>query len=148
MIKKILFTLFCLAVCGNLGCSTSVAPNTETNKTISVNANQANLPEGLSTSQIPLSANTTPGIPDPKSDNTNAGSKSATSTPGIPDTTKAGKTPMPKNTPPIPGIPDEETLKRQMNTPVGKEVMERKPPKFESDSLNRPAAKPRATRKP
>ena len=138
MIKKDLFVLISLSIAVNLACSNAVAPNSETNKAIVVNANANVLPEGLSGNQIPLSTNSTPGIPDPKSTAANSNSKGASSTPGIPDTTKTGKTPQPKNTPTIPGIPDEETLKKQMNTPVGREVMDRKPPEFESNSANRP----------
>lgn len=148
MTKKILFALINSLLAVNLACSNAAVPNAETNKAVLVNTNTSNLPEGLSTNQIPLSANTTPGIPDPKSVNANSNSKGTTSTPGIPDTTKVGKTPQPKNTPPIPGIPDQETLKKQMNTPIDKSMMDRKPPEFESNSNNRPTAKPRSTRKP
>ena len=138
MIKKNLFALISLLLAINLACSNAVAPNSETNKAVVVNANPTDLPEGLSANQIPLTTNSTPGIPDPKSINANTNSKGTTSTPGIPDTTKTGKTPQPKNTPPIPGIPDEETLKKQMTTPVGKEMMERKPLEYEANSNNRP----------
>ena len=145
MIKKILFALLSLLIAVNLACTSAVTPNSNTNTNTPVvsNTNPTNLPEGLSTNQLPLSANSTPGIPDPKSVNTNSKSNRASSTPGIPDTTKMGKTPMPKNTPPIPGIPDEETLKKQMNTPVSNRMMDRKPPEFESNSTNRPNNKRR-----
>lgn len=148
MTKKVLFILISFLILINLACSKAGAPNSEANKAIVVNASQATLPEGLSANQIPLSANSTPGIPDAKSVNANTISKGASSTPGIPDTTKIGKTPQPKTTPPIPGIPNEETLKKQMNTPIDKSVMDRKPPEFESDSGKHPNAKPRATSKP
>ena len=138
MIKRKLFALIILIIAVNLACSNSAAPNSQTNQAVVVNASPANLPEGLSTNQIPLTADSTPGIPDPKSVNANNNSKGTASTPGIPDTTKTGKTPQPKNTPPIPGIPDEETLRKQMNTPASKDMMERKPPEFESNSNNRP----------
>ncbi len=139
MIKKILFVLISLLFAINLACSNAVAPNSETNKAVVVNANQpANLPEGLSANQVPLSTDSTPGIPDPKSVNANSNSKGATPIPGIPDQTKTGKTPAPGKTPPIPGIPDEETLKKQMNTPVDKSVMDTKPPQSNSNSASRP----------
>jgi hypothetical protein len=141
MIKKNLFALISLLLAINLACSNVAAPNSDTNKAVVVNANPTDLPEGLSANQIPLSANFTPGIPDPKSVNANSSSNGAGSTPGIPDTTKTGKTPMPKNTPRIAGIPDEETLKKQMNTPVDRSIMERKPPEFESNLSNRPSNK-------
>jgi hypothetical protein len=141
MIKEKLFALIVLLTAFSFACSNAPTSNSQTNQAVVVNANPTNLPEGLSANQIPLSANSTPGIPDPKSVNANNNNKGATSTPGIPDTTKTGKTPQPKNTPPIPGIPDEETLRKQMTTPVGREMMERKPPEFEANSNNRPANK-------
>jgi hypothetical protein len=148
MFNKNLFALFILFILLNFACSNAVTTNSEANKTTAVNANTTNLPEGLSGNQIPLSANTTPGIPDPKTINTNANTKGTSSTPGIPDTIKLGKTPQPKNTPPIPGIPDEETLKKQINTPADKSMMDRKPPEFESNSGKGSKAKPQSTAKP
>lgn len=136
MIKKILFVAIGLLFAFNLACSNAAVPNAETNKAVVVNASPAKMPEGLSANQVTLSANSTPGIPDPKSDNTNA--KGANSIPGIPDQTKTGKTPSPGKTPPIPGIPDEETLKKQMNTPVDRSVMNQQPPTVNSNSANRP----------
>jgi hypothetical protein len=141
MIKEKLFALIILSTVLNMACSNAPTSNSQTNQAVVVNANPTKMPEGLSTNQIPLSANTTPGIPDPKAVNANNNNKGATSTPGIPDTTKTGKTPQPKNTPPIPGIPDEETLRKQMTTPAGREVMERKPFEFEANSNNRQANK-------
>ena len=141
MINKKIFALVSLLVAVNFACSNATTSNSQTNQAVVVNANLTNLPEGLSANQIPLTTNSTPGIPDPKSVNENSNSKGTTSTPGIPDTTKTGKTPQPKNTPPIPGIPDEETLRKQMTTPAGKEMMERKPPEFEANSNNRPSNK-------
>jgi ABC-type Na+ efflux pump permease subunit len=148
MIKKIIFVLINLLVAVNLACSNAAAPNTETNKAVVISANSANLPEGLSANQVPLTTNSTPGIPDPKSADANINYKNAASIPGIPDTTRTGKTPQPKNTPPIPGIPDEETLKKQMTTPVDKSVMDKKPSEADSNSAGRAPAKPRTTRKP
>jgi hypothetical protein len=136
MIKKNLFVMISLSFAFNVACSNTAAPNAEANKAIAVNASPANMPEGLSANQVPLSANSTPGIPDPKSDNTNA--KGANSIPGIPDQTKTGKTPSTGKTPPIEGIPDEETLKKQMNTPADRSVMDQKPPTVNSNSANRP----------
>ena len=138
MIRKILFVLINLLLAVNLACTNAAAPNSNANTSVVSNTNPTNLPEGLSANQLPLTTDSTPGIPAPKSVNANSNSKNPASTPGIPDTTKFGKTPMPKNTPPIPGIPDEETLKRQMNTPVSNKMMDRKPPEFESNSANRP----------
>jgi hypothetical protein len=148
MINKILFALISLLFAANLACSTTATPNSETNKAVVANTSSTNLPEGLSANQAPLSADSTPGIPDPKSSNATGNSTDANSTPGIPDPTKMGKTPAPGKTPPIPGIPDEETLKKQMNTPIDRSVMDRKSPHSGSNSGNRPPAKPRTTRKP
>ena len=148
MTTKILIILISLLFAVNLACSNAAVSNSQANKAVVVNASPTNLPEGLSANQVPLSADSTPGIPDPNAANSNSNSKGSASVPGIPDTTKAGKTPSPGKTPPIPGIPDEETLKKQMNTPIDRSVMDRKPPESDSNSGNRPPAKPRATRKP
>jgi len=138
MIKKILFVLISLLFAINLACSNAATSNSDTNKAVVVNANAtANLPEGLSANQVPPSADPIPGIPDPKSANANSNSKGAGPIPGIPDHTKTGKTAAPGKTPPIPGIPDEEELKRQMNTPVNRSVMDTKPPQSNSNSANR-----------
>jgi len=147
MLKRIFFILINLLFAVNLACTNAVTTNSNTNKPpVLSNTNPTNLPEGLSANQLPLTNNSTPGIPDPKSVNANSNSKSPGSTPGIPDTTKIGKTPMPKNTPPIPGIPDEETLKKQMNTPISNRMMDRKPPEFESNPAKRPNDKKRPVR--
>lgn len=148
MTKKILFIFVNLSFALNLACSKIEVPNSNANKSLVTNTSPANLPAGLSANQISPGAESAPGIPDPKSANTNGNSKSTASIPGIPDTTKMGKTPQPKNTPPIPGIPDEETLKKQMNTPVNKSIMDRKPPEFESNSGKRPSDKRKAGSKP
>ena len=149
MKKKVLLILSNLIIALNLACANTPTSNSATNRTAVVtNTNQANLPEGLSTNQIPLSSNSTPGIPDPKSIDANSGVRGAASTPGIPDTSQSGKNPSATKTPKIPGIPDEETLRKEMTTPADRSVMDRKPPELNSSSNNRPAAKPRATRNP
>lgn len=73
-------------------------------------SNNANIPPEFSTSPIPPSANTTPGIP---ANGVNTLPKGATPTPGIPDPKLANRKLKPGATP-TPGIPDPETLKRQM----------------------------------
>jgi hypothetical protein len=70
-----------------------------------------NLPEGLSASPLPPSANTTPGIPDPKVANNIP--KGATPTPGIPSAEELKK-PFKPGATPTPGIPSPEELRRQM----------------------------------
>ncbi len=138
--------IFTLAL--NSACTKTEVSTSNTNKAVATDTSPTTMPEGLSANQVTLTNGTTPGIPDPKSIDANANSKGATSIPGIPDTTKMGRTPIPKKTPPIPGIPDEETLRKQMTTPVSKEMMDRKPPEFESNSQNRPINKGQNVRKP
>jgi len=147
MLKKILFVLICFSLAGNLACSTAESPPANANIVNAVNLDPTNLPPGFSTSPIPLDANSTPGIPGPNDANVN--SVPTGNIPGIPDTNKMGKTPQPKNTPPIPGIPDQETIKRQMNTPLKDANIVNNPPKGQSNANDRPAAKPRGnTRQP
>lgn len=141
MNNKIIFGSLGIFLITGFGCSTASTPNINSNQAVVVNSNQANLPEGLSANQVPLSTNSTPGIPDPKISQTNNNSKGTSSTPGIPDTTKIGKTPQPQNTPRIPGIPDQETLKKQLNTPANREMMDKKPPEIDSNSSSRPNEK-------
>lgn len=92
----------------------SGSPDSNANQSAGIgntNIDANNLPPGLSTSPIPPSANTTPGIPDPK--NANSLPKGATPTPGIPDPQTLRK-PFKPGATPTPGIPDPETLRRQM----------------------------------
>jgi hypothetical protein len=109
-----------------LACGSSTDTNTNTNANtnqivgtgnVSVDAN--NLPEGLSTSPIPPSADTTPGIPDPKVANNVP--KGATPTPGIPDP-ETLKKPFKPGATPTPGIPSPEELRRQMQRSVNVNV--------------------------
>lgn len=96
------------------GSATNSNTNANTNQVVgagNVNVDPNNLPEGLSTSPIPPSANTTPGIPDPKA--ANQVPKGATPTPGIPDP-ETLKKPFKPGATPTPGIPDPQTLRRQM----------------------------------
>lgn len=147
MLRKFLFVLICFSAAGNLACSTAESPPANVNTTNAANLDPANLPPGFSTSPIPLGTNSTPGIPGPNDSNANAAP--AKNIPGIPDTNKMGKTPQPKNTPRIPGIPDDETIRRQMNTPLKDVNVVNNPPKNQSNVNNRPPAKPRGdTRQP
>ena len=101
----------CFTLALNFACSSTGTANTNSANVSATNqVDSTNLPPGFSTSPIPPSANTTPGIPDPA----NANKVSLQNVPGI-DPSKIGKTPQPKNTPPIPGIPDQETLKTMMS---------------------------------
>ncbi|MCY7376464.1 MAG: hypothetical protein LH472_10895 [Pyrinomonadaceae bacterium] len=142
--KNYLFilTLFLLSL--NSACATAESPSANAN-TIGANGiqnmNAADLPPGFSTNAIPMSANSTPGIPGPN--DANANKVPTGNIPGIPDTNKMGKNPQPKNTPPIPGIPDQETIKKQMNTPLQDVNIVNNPPKGQSDANNQPANRPR-----
>ena len=109
------FTAF-ISACGS-STETSNA-NTNTNEAVgvgNVTVDANNLPEGLSVNPIPPSANTTPGIPDPKAANTMT--KGATPTPGIPDPA-ALKKPFKPGATPTPGIPSPEEIRRQMQRNV------------------------------
>ena len=114
--RKVLPGLFLVSLQVLVSACGSAEPNANANVNQSVgvgnvNVDANNLPEGLSTSPIPPSANTTPGIPDPK-EAANV-PKGATPTPGIPDPANLRK-PFKPGATPTPGIPDPETLRRQM----------------------------------
>ena len=108
--SRILSLLLLLAIsCLIFACGTS--PQTNTNVTVNVaSGNNANIPPEFSTSPVPPSANTTPGIP---ANGVNALPKGATPTPGIPDPKMINR-PLKPGATPTPGIPDPETLRRQM----------------------------------
>ncbi len=105
MFRKFLFILMCVSFVVNLACSTTGTTNTNAGNVSAANRfDESNLPPGISTSPVPMSANSTPGIPDAA----NANKVPMENIPGIPDPNK--KTPVPKNTPPIPGIPDVKSI--------------------------------------
>ena len=142
MIRKFLFIFMCFAVALNFACSSTETANTNSANVSSANQiDSTNMPPGFSGSPVPMSANATPGIPDPA----NANKVPLENIPGI-DPNKIGKTPQPKNTPPIPGIPDQETLKKQLNTPIKDVNVVNNPSKSQSDANNKPAEKPRSNR--
>lgn len=143
MSKKVLFVLSCLLFSINLACRSEAQQSENVNAAVNVKE-FADVPPGFSTSPVPMSGNTTPGIPDLKSINANNLSNGATPIPGIPDPKTIGKTPIPKKTPPIPGIPDEATLKKQMNTIMTDVNVVNNPPKSETGNANsRPKKKQR-----
>ncbi len=92
-------------------CGSATQPNTNTAANTAIKVDNANMPAGLSTSPIPPSTNTTPGIPAANAVNTIP--KGTTPTPGIPDPKTLGK-PLKPGLTPTPGIPDQETLRRQL----------------------------------
>jgi hypothetical protein len=138
---KVSFSLFLLVLatflsaCGTSG-SNSNADSNQSAGAANVNVDPNNLPEGLSTSPIPPSANTTPGIPDPK--NANSLPKGATPTPGIPDPETLRK-PFKPGATPTPGIPDPETLRKQMQ----KQSNVTAPPPVEGDTMMRKKSTPK-----
>lgn len=135
MSKKVFFIIICLPLVLNLACTKAAKPNENINSAANIKES-ADIPPGFSTSPLPPSTNTIPGIPDPKSINANSLTRGNTSIPGIPNPKTIGKTPVPKKTPPIPGIPDEETLKKQMNTIIKDVNVVNNPPKSQSGNNN------------
>jgi hypothetical protein len=121
MLRKFLFVLFCfilglnLAACG--GAATETTGNANANSGNSaVITNPQQLPEGITTSPLPISGNT-PGIPaNVTVTNMNAMPKGATPIPGI-DPKKANQPFKPGGTP-IPGIPDPKTMQKQNVPPL------------------------------
>ncbi|MEO6333821.1 MAG: hypothetical protein ABIO91_02465 [Pyrinomonadaceae bacterium] len=113
---KVLISVFVVAISTFISSCGSADSNLNTNTSQTagggnVNLDSNSLPPGLSTSPLQPSANTTPGIPDPKE----AGKlpKGGTPTPGIPDAANLRK-PFKPGATPTPGIPDPDTLRRQM----------------------------------
>jgi len=129
--SKVFFLVVLLSIATFVGaCSSASESNLNANNSagtgnVVLDANK--LPEGLSNSPLPPSANTTPGIPDPKAANNVP--KGATPTPGIPDPAEMKK-PFKPGATPTPGIPSPEELRRQMqrtnvnvNAPVEGDTM-------------------------
>jgi hypothetical protein len=139
MLRKFLVIFSCVFFTINLACQSASQPNGNSS------AQQTNLPEGISTNQLPTNGDRPAGIPDNVNMSANV-ALGGTPTPGIPDPKTIGKTPMPKGTPPIPGIPDEETLKKQMNQLKGANSNSAKPPQVQSNSNNQNAPSRRVTK--
>lgn len=146
MSNKFVLVLILVNFLTGLACSpaSEKTSNSAKNTNIITNIDPKNLPPGLSASPIPPSANTTPGIPDPKSVNANL-QKGATPTPGIPDEKTLKKQitgTAPKGATPTPGIPDPEVLKKQLgNSAANTNPI---PPSQPTDGGDRP----RTVRKP
>jgi hypothetical protein len=126
--SKFLFCLLLLSFTVFISSCSSVDSNANTNTAgvgnVAVDAN--NLPEGLSTTPIQPSGNSTPGIPDPA--NANKLPVGGTPTPGIPDPANLRK-PFKPGATPTPGIPSPEEMRRQMqrnNSNVSGETMMKK----------------------
>jgi len=151
MLRKFLFVLFCsisgfnLAACGSAGETTGNANVNAANAIVITNQQQ--LPEGITTSPLPVSGNT-PGIPaNAVVVNMNSLPKGATPIPGI-DPKKANQPLKPGGTP-TPGIPDPKTMQKQNVPPLEnpKSPQSDSPAKEANipvDSVN----KPRTVKKP
>lgn len=141
--KNYLFILSLFLLSLNTACTTAESPATNIN-TVGANStkniNAADLPPGFSTNPVPMTGST-PGIPGPNDGNANK--IPVGNIPGITDTNKMGKNPQPKNTPPILGIPDQETIKKQMNTPLKDVNVVNNPQKSQSDANTQPTERPR-----
>lgn len=100
--------------CGGSAPANSISnSNINTNSNAFVNVDPVNLPPGLSTSPVPPSNASTPGIPAVIANIP----KGATPTPGIPSPEELKK-PVKPGVTPTPGIPSPEELRRQMGTPL------------------------------
>ena len=142
MLRKFLIVSISLFSLVGLACSSGGSTNMNgVNANAANRVDPANMPPGISTA--PLNVNSAPGI----SEQANANKINLENVPGIPDPNK--KTPVPKNTPPILGIPDQETIKKQMNTPLKDVNVVNNPPKSQSSANDKPAEKSRGnTRQP
>ena len=109
VILFLVFSAVFISACGSAESNMNVNSNPAVGAG-NVNVDPNNMPPGLSTSPIPPSANTTPGIPDPKEA---SNIPKGTPTPGIPDAANLKK-PFKPGATPTPGIPDPETLRRQL----------------------------------
>src|SRR5688500_3097182 len=132
LLIAILFSVIVFSACGSTANSNAnVNTNTGAPGNVTIDAN--NLPPGLSTSPVPPSANTTPGIPPPGQANNVP--KGATPTPGIPDPAHVNR-PVRRGATPTPGIPSEEELRRQLRSPASN--VNTPPPAGDNMMRNRP----------
>lgn len=131
MLRNLLIITICILLLVNSACQNADTPNVNANTNV---AKPTNLPPGFSNSPIPITGNSTPGIPDLNSNNAN---KPMTgTTPGIPDTSKRGTTSVPKGKTPIPGIPDEKTTPKLAKTPFRETNEINNPPALEIPNRN------------
>ena len=98
---------------GNAANNANSAPTANGSRANVQNVDPKNLPPGLSTSPIPPSSNSTPGIPAPG--NANAVPKGTTPTPGIPDPKNINRPVRNSNANgPRASVPDEESIRKMM----------------------------------
>lgn len=136
------FVLIALLIIASFLSACGSTANTNAN----ANANQGpvavdanNLPEGLSTSPVPPSGNSTPGIPDPK--NANNVPKGATPTPGIPSPDELKK-PFKPGATPTPGIPSPEEIRRQMQRSTNVNINAQPPAGSDTMMMKRKSPRP------
>lgn len=142
MLKKVFFILICFSAAMELACSSAETPNANSNSAAN-RIDSTNIPPEFSNTPVNVNG-TIPGINDQK----NANQMPTGNIPGIPNANTA-KTPQPKNTPKIEGIPDQETIKRQMNTPLKDVNIVNNPPANQRSTANdQPASKRGNTRQP
>ncbi len=110
MIRITTLLVFLITVSFFAACSSTPANNANSNSNAAVRLDNDNLPPGLSTSPVPITDASTPGIPA----NPTAVPKGATPTPGIPSAEELKK-PMKPGVTPTPGIPSPEEIRRQMS---------------------------------
>jgi len=138
MIRNFLIVSVCFLLAINSACQSANTTNTNANTS-------ANIPPEFSSNLVSIEGNSIPGITDANSGNVNK--PTTGTTPGIPDTSK-GKTALPKGATPTPGIPDEETLKKQINTPLQDVNVVNNPPKDDRKPNENSANQPKTARKP
>ncbi|HEV8590468.1 MAG TPA: hypothetical protein VGQ55_00070 [Pyrinomonadaceae bacterium] len=115
--KFLLLTTMALlgTACGSVGgANVNVNANTgaSANSNVATSLDPNKMPDGMSASPIPPSANSTPGIPAPGNVNVEP-SPGGSPTPGIPDAANLNK-PFKPGATPTPGIPSPEELRRQL----------------------------------
>jgi len=110
MIRITTLLVFLVTVSLFAACGSAPANNANSNGNTAVKLDNNNLPPGLSTSPVPITDASTPGIPA----NPTAVPKGATPTPGIPSPEELKKGMKPGVTP-TPGIPSPEEIRRQMS---------------------------------
>ncbi|MCA1625915.1 MAG: hypothetical protein LC768_06470 [Acidobacteria bacterium] len=118
MIRNFLIVSVCFLLAISSACQSANTTNTDANTS-------ANIPPEFSSSPISIEGKSIPGITDANSGNVNI---SANGT--------------------IPGIPDEETLKKQMNTPLQDVNIVNNPPKDDKTPNENSANQPKTVRKP
>jgi hypothetical protein len=130
---KYLKAFFILTFALLLSCQTQVKEQNQNSGKANVATSEKDLPPGFSTSPLPLKGST-PGIPD--ANIAKELPKGPTPTPGIPDPKELSKPFKPGKTP-TPGIPSEEEIRRQLNTPVDPNIVNKMPKQEEQKLIDK-----------